>query len=186
MEIFFSMKWRNHWRHDDQELVHVFTSLLLPHLPLLLSCLLPLLTLLCHTPSSHALSLLCLLPAISLGLHPLVQLAMCSLVCLVLALQQSPIVVGPNRQLNSTATPVRDHYSDKFIAALNCPLDGQQQQQHKPEETLTHEQDVEEEEEVASLRQGRSATSSLLTSSLRYRWYHFFDHILDCLLTIGT
>jgi hypothetical protein len=131
----------------------------------LLSFSLPLLTILCQgTPHNPAVALLCLLPALSLALHPGVQLLLSCLACLVLARQPS---TAPSSPARLPATPVQaDHYSAAFLAALNQRPGNRQQKQ--ADETLTHEQDIIEEKTRGSEQNQSSSNSSLVSSSVRY------------------
>jgi hypothetical protein len=149
--------------------------LLLPRLSLLLSCLLPLLTLL-SCQHSRAVSLFCLLPALALSLHPGIQLALTALACLLLASRSTAAVSSENQNI-SRASPARDVYSQAFLAALNRrPA----QKAREPQQQLEHQQQQQQqqqllnapsrtESQVEPWKSGynSSGSSSLLSSSPR-------------------
>ncbi len=148
--------------------------LLLPRLTLLLSCLLPLVTLL-SCQHSRAVSLFCLLPALALSLHPGIQLGLTGLACLLLASRSTAAVSSENHN-SSRASPSRDVYSQAFLAALNRrpaekarePQQQLQLEHHKQQEQL-HTVPSRAESQVEPWKSGynSSGSSSLLSSSPR-------------------
>jgi hypothetical protein len=117
--------------------------LLLPRLSLLLSCLLPLVTLL-SCQHSRAVSLFCLLPALALSLHPSIQLGLTGLACLLLA-SRSAAAVSSEYQNISRASPARDVYSQAFLAALNRrPA----QKEREPQQQLEHQQQQQQQQQL--------------------------------------
>ena len=149
--------------------------LLLPRLSLLLSFLLPLLTLL-SCQHSRAVSLFCLLPALALSLHPTIQLGLTGLACLLLASRSTTTVSSENHN-GSGATPSRDVYSQAFLAALNRrpaqkerePQQQQQQLEHQQQQEQLHTVPSRTESKVEPWKSGynSSGSSSLLSSSPR-------------------
>jgi hypothetical protein len=147
--------------------------LLLPRLSLLLSCLLPLLTLL-SCQHSRAVSLFCLLPALALSLHPGIQLGLTGLACLLLA-SRSAAAVSPENLNISRASPARDVYSQAFLAALNRrPAEKEREPQQQQQQQLEYQQQLHTvpsrtESQMEPWKSGfnSSGSSSLLSSSPR-------------------
>jgi len=125
------------------------------YLSLFLSCLLPLLTLL-SPAQSRAVSLFCLLPALTFSLHPGLQLLLTGLACFVLAAR--PPVVFSSQSHNNSRVSTQRNYSAAFLAALNRwpeekeaehqqQQNHQHQEQHQKQQQLVHQQQQEQQRE---------------------------------------